>query len=159
MGYLHSPRVVHSLMVLSREPDTIWRLSAEKATERTSLSCPTKRRGVRRVVRPVLRSQRRRVPSQEPERANCPSDEITTSWTKWPWPRRAFLGLPYLPSSPVICQTITVLSREADRIISGFSLVVAMDVTHPACPSRVPRIAKLLCSEVMVDFAPDWCPH
>merc|ERR1711918_196059 len=88
MVYLHSPRVFHSLMVLSREPDTIWRLSAEKATERTSFSWPTKRR----VVRPVLRSHRRRVPSHEPERANCPSDEITTSCTKWPCPRRAFLG-------------------------------------------------------------------
>merc|ERR1719155_8263 len=64
MVYLHSPRVFQSLMVLSRE--TIWRLSAEKATERTSLSCPTKRR----VVLPVLRSPRRRVPSHEPESAN-----------------------------------------------------------------------------------------
>merc|ERR1712093_860375 len=101
MVYLHSPRVFHSLMVLSRDQDTICLLSAEKATERTSLSCPTKRR----VVRPVLRSHRRRVPSQEPERANWPSEEMTTSCTKWPW------------------------------------------------PSRVPRIAKLFCSEVMVDFA------
>merc|ERR1719163_2048504 len=47
MVYLHSPRVFQSLMVLSRDPETIWRLSAEKATERTSLSCPTKRRVVR----------------------------------------------------------------------------------------------------------------
>lgn len=30
----------------------------------------------------VVRSQRRRVPSQEPERANCPSEEMTTSLTK-----------------------------------------------------------------------------
>merc|ERR1711975_144199 len=67
MVYLHSPRVFHNLMVLSREPDTIWRLSAEKATDRTSFSCPT---------------NRRRVPSHEPERANCPSEEITTSSTK-----------------------------------------------------------------------------
>merc|ERR1712199_14298 len=80
MVYLHSPRVFHSLMVLSREPDTICRLSAEKATERTSFSWPTKRR----VVRPVLRSHRRRVPSPEPERANWPSEEISTSCTKWP---------------------------------------------------------------------------
>merc|ERR1711990_116209 len=88
MVYLHSPRVFQSLMVLSREPETIWRLSAEKATERTSLSCPTKRR----VVLPVLTSHKRRVPSHEPERQNWPSDEITTSWTKWPWPRSAFFG-------------------------------------------------------------------
>merc|ERR1712167_404750 len=133
---LHSPRVFHSLMVLSREPGTIWRLSAEKATESTSFSCPTKRR----VVRPVLRSHRRRVPSQEPERV------------KWPCPRRAFLGYPYCPSSRVSCQTMTVLSREAERIMSGSSLVVAMEVTHPAWPSRVPRIAKLFCSEVMFDI-------
>lgn len=46
MVYLHTPNVFHSLMVLSREPDTIWRLSAEKATLNTSLVCPTKRRVV-----------------------------------------------------------------------------------------------------------------
>ncbi len=33
-------------MVLSREPDTIWRLSAEKATDSTSLEWPRKRRVV-----------------------------------------------------------------------------------------------------------------
>ncbi len=44
--YLQTPRVFHSLMVLSLDPDTIWRLSAEKATLRTSLVCPTKRRVV-----------------------------------------------------------------------------------------------------------------
>merc|ERR1711879_532033 len=69
MVYLHSPRVFQSLIVLS------W---------------PTNRR----VVSPVFRSHRRRVPSHEPERANWPSEEITTSSTKWPWPRRAFLGYP-----------------------------------------------------------------
>ena len=77
MVYLHSPSVFHSFTVLSREPETIWRLSAEKATERTSFSCETKRR----VVVPVLRSQRRRVPSHEPESANWPSDEIVMSCT------------------------------------------------------------------------------
>merc|ERR1719163_175050 len=55
--YLHSPRVFHSLMVLSRLPDTICRLSAEKATLFTSFECPWK---VRTVV-PVFRSQRRMV--------------------------------------------------------------------------------------------------
>lgn len=49
MVYLQTPRVFHSLMVLSREPDTIWRLSAEKATLKTSLVCPTNWR----VVRPL----------------------------------------------------------------------------------------------------------
>ena len=89
MVYLHSPRVFHSLMVLSREPDTIWRLSTEKATESTSLVWPRKRR----VVAPVFRSHRRRVPSHEPESANWPSEEITTSSTKCEWPfsaRRAW---------------------------------------------------------------------
>lgn len=77
MVYLHSPSVFHSLMDLSREPDTICRLSAENATASTSFSWDTKRR----VVAPVLMSQSRRVPSQLPERANCPSEEIVTSWT------------------------------------------------------------------------------
>merc|ERR1719182_148924 len=57
MVYLHSARVFHSLMVLSREPDTIWRLSAEKA--------------------PEFRSHRRMVASMEPVSANWPSEEIT----------------------------------------------------------------------------------
>lgn len=65
MVYLQSPRVFQSLMVRSREPETICRLSAEKETERTSLVCPTKRR----VVRPVESSHSRRVLSQDEERA------------------------------------------------------------------------------------------
>lgn len=44
--YLHTPRVFHSLMVLSREPETICRLSEEKATLSTSLVWPTNRRVV-----------------------------------------------------------------------------------------------------------------
>lgn len=35
--YLHTPRVFHSLMDLSLDPDTICLLSAEKATLSTSL--------------------------------------------------------------------------------------------------------------------------
>merc|ERR1719321_1437696 len=42
MVYLHSPRVFQSLIVLSRLPETIWRLSAEKATLNTSLVWPWK---------------------------------------------------------------------------------------------------------------------
>merc|ERR1719379_644409 len=38
MVYLHSPRVFQSLIVLSRLPDTIWRLSAENAATRLSSS-------------------------------------------------------------------------------------------------------------------------
>jgi len=52
-------------------------LSEEKATDKTSLVCPRKRL----VVVPVFRSQSLRVWSQEPERANCPSLEMTTSST------------------------------------------------------------------------------
>ena len=73
MVYLQSPSVFHSLIVLSRDPDTIWRLSAEKETERTSLVWPTNRR----VVTPVESSQRRRVLSQDADRAYAPSDEMT----------------------------------------------------------------------------------
>ena len=36
MVYLHCPSVFHNLIVLSREPETICRLSAEKATLNTS---------------------------------------------------------------------------------------------------------------------------
>merc|ERR1712025_1443446 len=38
--YLHSANVFHNLMVLSREPETIWRLSPEKATLKTSFVWP-----------------------------------------------------------------------------------------------------------------------
>lgn len=55
MVYLHTPRVFHSLMVLSREPETIWRLSAEKATLKTSLVWPTNRR----VVAPLGKTPNR----------------------------------------------------------------------------------------------------
>ena len=108
MVYLHSPSVFQSLMLLSRDPLTIWRLSTEKATLSTSLECPMNRR----VVFPVLRSHSRSVPSHDlgfrgprqspapapprgsprrsfwahPESANCPSDEMTTSCTKWACP-------------------------------------------------------------------------
>ena len=68
MVYLHWARVFHSLMVLSLLADTICLLSAEKATDITSLVWSSNLR----VVFPVLRSQRRRFLSQEPERAKCP---------------------------------------------------------------------------------------
>lgn len=42
----------------------------------------------------VVRSHRRRVESQEPERANCPSEEMTTSLTKWEWPIKERWGIP-----------------------------------------------------------------
>merc|ERR1719450_740481 len=82
MVYLHSPRVFHSLMVLSREPDTIWRLSPEKATLLTSLVWPWKVR----TEAPVFRSHKRMVLSQEPDNANWPSEESTTLTTGSLWP-------------------------------------------------------------------------
>merc|ERR1719217_659414 len=66
MVYLHSARVFQSLIVLSRLPDTIWRLSPEKATLLTSFVWPWNVR----TETPVFKSQRRMVLSQEPESAN-----------------------------------------------------------------------------------------
>merc|ERR1719478_893061 len=86
MVYLHSARVFQSLIVLSREPVTICRLSGEKATEFTSFLWPWKVR----TVEPVFKSQSRAVLSQEPLSANCPSEEITTSATGSPCPCKAF---------------------------------------------------------------------
>lgn len=60
MVYLHTPRVFQSLMVLSREPETICRLSAEKATLKTSLVWPTNRR----VVAPLGKTPNRIVTDQ-----------------------------------------------------------------------------------------------
>merc|ERR1719439_121617 len=61
MVYLHSARVFHNLMVLSRLPETICRLSPEKATLFTSFWWPW---NVRTVL-PVLRSQSLMVLSHE----------------------------------------------------------------------------------------------
>ena len=134
--YLHSPIVFHSLIVRSRDPDTICRLSTENATDSTSLAWPRKRR----VVAPVARSHRRRVPSQEPDSANWPSDDSTASCTKWECPRRERRGTPYAPSSRVRVHTMSVLSREAERRRSDAgSRGAARAVTQPAWPSRVPR--------------------
>merc|ERR1719231_1642572 len=53
MVYLHSASVFHNLMVLSRLPDTFCRLSAEKATLKTSFVWPLKQR----TADPVFKSQ------------------------------------------------------------------------------------------------------
>merc|ERR1719348_2960118 len=82
MVYLHWARVFHSLMVLSLAADTICLLSAEKATDRTSLVWSSNLR----VVFPVERSQRRRVLSQDPDKAKWPSEDRTTSEMKCPCP-------------------------------------------------------------------------
>merc|ERR1719188_2356154 len=55
--YLHSASVFHSLIVLSRLPETIWRLSPENATLLTSLVWPWNVR----TAAPVFRSQSRIV--------------------------------------------------------------------------------------------------
>merc|ERR1712226_70990 len=86
--HLSSPRVFQSLMVLSRPAEMICRLSAEKATERTSCLWPVNRV----VVMPRSRSQSRRVLSHEAETANWPQELTTTSETKWLWPFNRFIG-------------------------------------------------------------------
>lgn len=136
--YLHSPSVFHSLIVLSRAPETIWRLSAENATASTSFSCETKRR----VVRPELMSQRRSVPSQLPESANWPSDEMVMSCTKCEWPRSERLAVPHRPSSSfsrLRFQTMTDLSREPESSMPVSSIVLAMHVTQSLWPLSTPR--------------------
>ena len=63
----------NTLMVLSLVAETMCLLSAEKATESTSLVWSSNLR----VVLPVDRSYSLRVLSQEPDRAKCPSEERT----------------------------------------------------------------------------------
>lgn len=67
-----------TLMVLSLAADTICLLSAEKATESTSLVWSSNLR----VVLPVERSHRRSVLSQEPDSAKWPS-ELGRSRFRW----------------------------------------------------------------------------
>ena len=136
MVYLHWPRVFHNLMVLSRDPDTICRLSAEKATLNTSFLWSLNLRVVLplflllfclgivicqkeesiyethvcRWVTHWVKSQSRRVPSHEPDKQNWPSDEMTASDTKWLWPLSALYGVPHDDSSLFNFQTMSVLS-------------------------------------------------
>ena len=63
----------NTLMVLSLVAERMCLLSAEKATESTSLVWSSNLR----VVLPVDRSYCLRVLSQEPDRAKCPSEERT----------------------------------------------------------------------------------
>merc|ERR1719336_2271674 len=71
MVNLHSAKVFQSLIVLSRLPETICRLSPEKATLKTSLVCPWNVR----TVAPVFRSHSLMVRSHEPDSANWPSED------------------------------------------------------------------------------------
>merc|ERR550537_2181625 len=116
MVYLHSARVFHRRIVLSRDPDTIWRLSAENATVFTSLVCPVNER----TDWPTLRSQRRMVLSQDAESANWPSVDVTTSCTAWLWPVKHLRAYPGSSSAGVSSHTITVLSRDDEMIVLGF---------------------------------------
>merc|ERR1719336_2937189 len=95
--YLHSASVFHNLIVLSRLPDTICRLSPEKATLNTSFSWPW---NVRTVL-PVFKSHRRIVRSHEPERANWPSEDRVMLATGSLWPVRALLAYPTCSPSGV----------------------------------------------------------
>merc|ERR1719330_1094704 len=79
---LHSASVFHNLMLLSRLPDTICRLSPEKATLKTSLAWPWKVR----TLEPVFRSHNRIVRSHDPDKANCPSEDSVTLATGSLWP-------------------------------------------------------------------------
>ena len=93
-----------TLMVLSLEADTICLLSAEKATESTSLAWSSNLRSsvqqdrlwwsYLREVLPAGRSPSLMVLSQEPDRAKLPSEESVTSETKWPWPCSRLWGVP-----------------------------------------------------------------
>merc|ERR1719198_666905 len=85
MVNLHSANVFHNLMDLSLLPDTICRLSVENATLNTSFSWPLKVR----TVLPLFRSHKRIVLSQDPDRANWPSEDNTTLATGSEWPVRA----------------------------------------------------------------------
>merc|ERR1719244_644694 len=121
-------------MVLSLAAETICLLSAEKATESTSLVWSSNLR----VVLPGDRSHSLRVLSQEPDRAKCPSDDRTPSEMKWECPWSLFWGTPYMPSSLVSFQTMRDLSLEEDRIISGYLGLVVIWVTQSLWPLRVP---------------------
>ena len=151
-NYLHWPTVFHSLIVLSRLPLTICRLSAEKATLRTSFLWLTNCR----VLVPTDKSQRRKELSHEPLTAKRPSLEMTTSETKCEWPRNALLGTPQEEFSPVgscwlfNCQMMMDLSRDAERTISGNCGVVAICVTQSLWPTRTPF--KSRCSFDMFSF-------
>ena len=58
------------------------------------ISLPTLYTSLISCLTHVCKSQSRRVESQDPDRANMPSELTTTSDTKWLWPRRAFLAMP-----------------------------------------------------------------
>jgi hypothetical protein len=74
--------------------------------ERTSPVCPTNFL----VVKPVFKSHSLKVLSQLADKANCPSEEMAMSETKWLCPCRIFFGKPNEDSSRVNCQTMIVLS-------------------------------------------------
>lgn len=78
------------MMDLSAEAETIWRLSAEKETERTSAVWPTKRL----VLSPVRMFQSRSDLSHEADMQNAPSEEVIRSEMKCSWPVKILCGEP-----------------------------------------------------------------
>merc|ERR1719265_3025582 len=141
--YLHSASVFQRRIDLSRDPETIWRLSDENATEFTSDVWPAKLR----TDEPVFRSQRRIVLSQLAVSANWPSELVTRSWIGWLWPVSFFFATPGCSSFGVRSHTITLLSRLPERRMLGFSKEVAREVTQPRWPSSDPR--RTSCSDIV----------
>jgi hypothetical protein len=90
---------------------------------RTSPVCPTNFL----VVKPVFKSHNLKVLSQLDDKANCPSEEMAISETKWLCPCRIFLGNPKEDSSLVNCQTMMVLSTISQCLLHK---------THPLKRSR-----------------------
>ena len=69
----------------------------------------------------VVRSQSRSVLSQDPDRANWPSEDMTTSDTKWLWPWSLLWGCPKPLSSLVSFHWMSVLSENIYNIYIFFS--------------------------------------
>lgn len=88
--YLQSASVFQSLISLSHPADKICLLSGEKATEKTSLVCPTNCLD----VFPALKSHNLSVLSQEEEIKKLLSLDKAKSETKWLCPVKHLNGIP-----------------------------------------------------------------
>lgn len=106
-------------MVLSLPVETIYLLSGEKATLKTSLVCPVNYL----VVFPVFKSHNLKVLSHDEEIKYELSFEIAKSETKWLCPVKLLNGTPYFPSlfSLKRFQIIKVLSLDPDTNTLGSS--------------------------------------
>src|ERR1700755_1860227 len=90
----------HTRMVLSSDPETMYRPLGEQLIAPTISECPL--RGLLSRA-PVLASQIRMVLSTDPEMICCPSGEYATDVTQPVWPSR---GLPI--AVPVLAFPIRV---------------------------------------------------